>query len=265
MPQESNAPNDDPRRQRDDEGGDEEEQYTTETPQDKSQQAVLLDLEDDDPDQPLGADQRLDRITAEDNAEAVLNEMSDYTEDQEILDDFAERQMMPTGEQGLMRSMRQHHSETPEVTGGDVDAAWGQAEDAGDETPSAEPMPDHDRVGEMGEALGVTYEDDEELDFVEKVWNRDKERWELDPASAETEIDEEDVMSAEDGGDDQRADVGDVDLLDPDLLDSDYDEDVASEGAPEGEFDDEGYAAEEENELDEGPINPLDDSHFEQS
>lgn len=174
-----------------DEDNGDESQYTTNTEQDKSQQSVLLELEDEDAtDQPLGADERLDRLSAEDNAEAVLNDMSDFTDDQEILDDFAERQMMPTDEQGLMRRMRQHHSESPEQTAGDVDAAWDQAEDAGDETPSAEPMPDHDRVDEIGEALGVTYEDDEELDFAAKVWQRDEDRFELDPESAEDQIDQ---------------------------------------------------------------------------
>lgn len=164
----------------------EDEQYTTETPQDQSQQSALLDLEEDDDEaQPLGADERLDRVSAEANAEAVLDDMSDFTDDEEILDDFAERQMMPTDEQGLMRRMRQHHAETPQLSGGDVDAAWDQGADAGDETVTGEPTPDQDRVGEMGEALGVTYEDDEPLDFAEKVLQRDEERWELNPASAE--------------------------------------------------------------------------------
>lgn len=166
------------------ESNEQEEQYTTETPQDQSQQSALLDLEDDEEEQPLGADERLDRVSAEANAEAVLNDMSDFTDDEEILDDFAERQMMPTDEQGLMRRMRQHHAESPDLSGGDVDAAWDQGADAGDETVTAEPTPDQDRVDEMGRALGVTYEDDEPLDFAEKVLDRDDERWELDPASA---------------------------------------------------------------------------------
>ena len=188
---------------RDEENGDEEmeedEQYTSLTPQDESQQSVLLELEGEEgEDQPLGADERLDRVSAETNAEVVLNEMSDYTEDQEILDDFAERQLMPTDEQGLMRDMREHHAETPEVTAGDVDAAWEQAEGAGDETPSTEPIPDEDRVDEIGEAIGVTYEDDEPLDFAEKVWERDEERWELDPESAEDEIDQVESFAEED-------------------------------------------------------------------
>ena len=182
----------------------EDEQYTTETPQDQSQQSALLDLEEDDDEaQPLGADERLDRVSAEANAEAVLNDMSDFTDDEEILDDFAERQMMPTDEQGLMRRMRQHHAETPQLSGGDVDAAWDQGADAGDETVAAEPTPDQDRVGEMGEALGVTYEDDEPLDFAEKVLQRDEERWELNPASAED-------GAAESAGEEDADDAGAV-------------------------------------------------------
>lgn len=174
-----------------------EEQYTTETPQDLSQQSALLDLEDDEEEQPLGADERLDRVSAETNAEAVLDDMSDFTDDEEILDDFAERQMMPTDEQGLMRRMRQHHAESPDLSGGDVDAAWDQGADAGDETVTAEPTPDQDRVDEMGQAFGVTYEDDEPLDFAEKVLHRDDERWELDPASATASAEEKGAESDE--------------------------------------------------------------------
>ena len=40
-------------------------------------------------------------------------------------------------------------------------------------------------VEEMGEALGVTYADDEELKAGEKERSRDKHRWELDPASSD--------------------------------------------------------------------------------
>jgi uncharacterized protein DUF6335 len=37
----------------------------------------------------------------------------------------------------------------------------------------------------MGTALGVSYEDHEELKGSDKVVERDKHRWELDPASAD--------------------------------------------------------------------------------
>lgn len=46
------------------------------------------------------------------------------------------------------------------------------------------PTPDQDNVDELGEAVGLTYEDSEELE-VEKISDRDTHRWELDPASSE--------------------------------------------------------------------------------
>jgi|ERR1044071_9023783 hypothetical protein len=44
---------------------------------------------------------------------------------------------------------------------------------------------DDDLVDEMGEAAGLMYEDDEPLHTPEKVAERDRHRWELDPASSE--------------------------------------------------------------------------------
>lgn len=45
--------------------------------------------------------------------------------------------------------------------------------------------PDDDLVDEIGEAVGLVYEDDEPLHTPEKVEARDRKRWELDPASSE--------------------------------------------------------------------------------
>jgi hypothetical protein len=44
---------------------------------------------------------------------------------------------------------------------------------------------DDDLVDEMGEAAGLVYQDDEPLHTTEKVEDRDRHRWELDPASSE--------------------------------------------------------------------------------
>jgi hypothetical protein len=41
----------------------------------------------------------------------------------------------------------------------------------------------------MGLAVGVTYADTEELRIGEKRGSRDKNRWELDPASSEDYVD----------------------------------------------------------------------------
>lgn len=72
------------------------------------------------------------------------------------------------------------------LSGGDVDAAWQDAETSGEETVGGSVItPDQDVVEELGEALGVTYRFDEPLRPVEKEHDRDRSRWEMDPASSE--------------------------------------------------------------------------------
>lgn len=44
---------------------------------------------------------------------------------------------------------------------------------------------DDDLVDEMGEAAGLVYQDDEPLHTTEKIEERDRHRWELDPASSD--------------------------------------------------------------------------------
>jgi hypothetical protein len=105
-----------------------------------------------------------------------------YTEDAEILQDFAERQDLGNPS-ALADELDAHNSLDPLLTGGDIDAAWEWA-NVGDETPGGTaPTPDQDRVDEIGEALGITYDDDEPLNTEEKMLERDAHRWELDPAS----------------------------------------------------------------------------------
>jgi Family of unknown function (DUF6335) len=91
-----------------------------------------------------------------------------------------------SGRQGALVARSQHNETSPELTGGDVDADWEDAYAVGDEAPGGDnPTPDQDRVDDIGRALGVEYQDNEELKASEKITKRDKHRWELDPASAE--------------------------------------------------------------------------------
>jgi hypothetical protein len=77
-------------------------------------------------------------------------------------------------------------STSPILSGGDVDADWADAEGSGEETVGGSvATPDQNVVEELGEAVGVTYEDSEVLRAGEKEEERDEHRWELDPASAE--------------------------------------------------------------------------------
>ena len=55
-----------------------------------------------------------------------------------------------------------------------------------DEAPGGDnPTPDQDVVDDIGKAIGVQYQDNEELRASDKVVERDRHRWELDPASSE--------------------------------------------------------------------------------
>lgn len=74
----------------------------------------------------------------------------------------------------------------PKVTGGDLDAQWESAQFSGDESAvSSMPTPEVNVVDDIGAAMGVTYQDSEELKVGEKERSRDRKRWELDPASSD--------------------------------------------------------------------------------
>jgi len=91
-----------------------------------------------------------------------------------------------SGRQRLQEARADHTETSPVLTGGDVDADWEDAYSVGDEAPGGDnPTPDQDRVDDIGKALGVTYDDNEELKAADKIADRDKHRWELDPASSE--------------------------------------------------------------------------------
>ncbi|MFN7914726.1 MAG: DUF6335 family protein [Vicinamibacterales bacterium] len=91
-----------------------------------------------------------------------------------------------TGRDEMAEHRADHATMTPSITGGDVDADVEDAYFTGDEAPGGDnPTPDQDIVDEIGKALGVEYQDNEELQGANKLEERDKHRWELDPASAE--------------------------------------------------------------------------------
>jgi hypothetical protein len=85
-----------------------------------------------------------------------------------------------------LRERLSHTPSGPELTAGDVDADWNSAATVGDEAPGGDnPTPDQDVVDEIGRALGVEYDDDEELQGGAEIAGRDRARWELDPASSD--------------------------------------------------------------------------------
>jgi hypothetical protein len=95
-----------------------------------------------------------------------------------------------SGRRELEQARREHTEAGPDLTAGDVDASWEDAYSVGDEAPGGDnPTPDQDRVDDIGKALGVEYEDNEELKGADKISERDRHRWELDPASSDDYLD----------------------------------------------------------------------------
>jgi hypothetical protein len=100
------------------------------------------------------------------------------------------------GSRHLIDRAKNNRGTNPVLSGGDVDARWEDAESGGDETVGGSTAtPGQNDVDDIGRALGVTYAATEELKAGEKETERDKHRWELDPASSE---DYEDRTKGED-------------------------------------------------------------------
>ena len=91
-----------------------------------------------------------------------------------------------SGRRELRERYAEHTETSPALTGGDVDADWESAYSVGDEAPGGDnPTPDQDLVDDIGRAVGVEYQDNEELKGEAKISKRDRNRWELDPASSD--------------------------------------------------------------------------------
>ena len=135
----------------------------------------------------------MDALAADENADEVAKLSASYTEDEDIEADFAERQQLAAGGRRVLEEeLEEHHSQSPRLSGGDLDADWRRAEQVGEEAVGGSvATPDQDIVDELGEAAGLTYADDEPLQGEEKIRERDRNRWELNPESATDDEDEE--------------------------------------------------------------------------
>ena len=118
----------------------------------------------------------------------------DWKEDEKVdrnrdgIDDRIEPDIpdVSAGSRKLAERLRDDSLADPTVTGGDVDAQWEGAQFSGDESAvSSMTTPEQNDVDNLGRAMGVTYNDNEELKAGEKERSRDKKRWELDPASSD--------------------------------------------------------------------------------
>ena len=190
----------------------------------------------------LNEETSMDSYAADADADAVAEQSAHYTEDEDIEADFAERQRLAVGGRDVLREeLDEHNSLSPEITGGDIDASWQTANQAGEETVGGSaPTPDQDVVDELGQAAGLIYRDTEPLDYDAKVLARDRKRWELNPASA---LDEEDEAP----DDDEDLEDEDLDELDElDELEEDEDETLEDDELDGDALDDEDLEEDED-------------------
>jgi hypothetical protein len=102
-----------------------------------------------------------------------------------VNDLFTEAQREGRRENVVLDKLSRNPPGRPELAAGDIDAAWDRADEGEETVGGSSPTPDQDVVDEIGEAVGLTYQDNEPVLIDKKLEKRDDTRWELDPASAE--------------------------------------------------------------------------------
>src|ERR1700704_191523 len=109
----------------------------------------------------------------------------DYVPDPEIEEVMDEEILRaPKDPDLLAHRLKNNTSSSPSDAGGDLDANWEDVNESGSETIGGDnPTPDQSLVEENARAMGVSYEDNEELEFIDKIEKRDRERFELDERS----------------------------------------------------------------------------------
>ena len=114
-----------------------------------------------------------------------LSNNPDVVPDPDI-EEFMEEEIAraPKDPDQLANRLRQNTAASPRDAGGDPDASWEDVNDSGEESVAGDnPTPDQSLVEENARAVGVSYEDNEELEFIDKIDKRDRNRFELDPRS----------------------------------------------------------------------------------
>ncbi len=114
-----------------------------------------------------------------------LSNDPNFVPDPEI-EQFMEEEIAraPKDPEQLAQRLRNNTAASPRDSGGDPDASWEDVNDSGTESVAGDnPTPDQSNVEENAHAVGVNFEDNQELDLVEQLERRDRNRFELDPRS----------------------------------------------------------------------------------
>ena len=118
-----------------------------------------------------------------------LSNDPDYVPDPEI-EEFMEQEISraPKDPEILAQRLRNNTAASPRDAGGDLDASWEDVNESGSETVAGDnPTPDQSLAEENAQAMGVSFEDNEELEFLDKIEKRDRDRFELEEGSKATD------------------------------------------------------------------------------
>ena len=121
----------------------------------------------------------------QDDGFEYLSNNPDFVPNPEI-EQFMEEEIAraPKDAAQLAQRLRNNTAASPKDAGGDLDANWEDVNESGSETVGGDnPTPDQSMVEENANAVGVNFEDNEELEFIEKIERRDRDRFELDEGS----------------------------------------------------------------------------------
>ena len=91
-----------------------------------------------------------------------------------------------TGLGHVVRELRMSHLDNGNLSGGDPDDDWYQAEVVGEEAVGGQnPTPDQNVTEDLLRSMGITSIDGHPVETARTFSGRDQRRWELDPDSAE--------------------------------------------------------------------------------
>src|ERR671928_43055 len=113
-----------------------------------------------------------------------LSNNPEFVPDPEIEEFMEEEIAHAPKDPDLLAQRLRNTAASPQDAGGDLDADWEDVNAAGSESVGGDsPTPDQSLVEENAKAVGVSFEDNEELDFLDKIEKRDRDRYELEEQS----------------------------------------------------------------------------------
>ena len=125
-----------------------------------------------------------DWIAAEnDGEEVLLGDLTGTDQSDIFFDGLTDRD---TGMGRVIEKLRLPHLSDSNLTGGDLEDNWYQAEVSGEEAVGgSNPTPDQNVTEDLLVSMGIASTDGQSIRTFPHFTNRDRHRWELEPESSE--------------------------------------------------------------------------------